>query len=195
MQISEAHRSACGDAVLRASPRAPPPPPAPACSWSEAELRLRAQQAGHGVHRYQGLFRLRSLIHTVAATRCALAQARGGAPPLQYLKFCAACCPPALERSPSSSLANLEPGGDRPKPRVRPHQPPPICCGPQQPTMSAISVTSVNVLDNPSKVTNPLQFEIQYECMFDLADGAPPARHPPARGRAPRVALSWRLSH
>ena len=42
--------------------------------------------------------------------------------------------------------------------------------------MSAISVTSVNVLDNPSKVTNPLQFEIQYECMFDLADGAPPAR-------------------
>ena len=41
--------------------------------------------------------------------------------------------------------------------------------------MSAISVTSVNVLDNPSKVTNPLQFEIQYECMFDLADGAPAA--------------------
>ncbi len=37
--------------------------------------------------------------------------------------------------------------------------------------MTAISVTSVNVLDNPSKVTNPLQFEIQYECMFDLADG------------------------
>ncbi|KAL4856050.1 Histone chaperone asf1 [Chlorella vulgaris] len=36
--------------------------------------------------------------------------------------------------------------------------------------MTAISVTSVNVLDNPSKVTNPLQFEIQYECMFDLAD-------------------------
>jgi hypothetical protein len=37
--------------------------------------------------------------------------------------------------------------------------------------MTAISVTSVNVLDNPSKATNPLQFEIQYECMFDLADG------------------------
>jgi hypothetical protein len=36
--------------------------------------------------------------------------------------------------------------------------------------MTAISVTSVNVLDNPSKATNPLQFEIQYECMFDLAD-------------------------
>lgn len=43
--------------------------------------------------------------------------------------------------------------------------------------MTAISVTSVNVLDNPSKVTNPLQFEIQYECMFDLADGE--RRRPP----------------
>ena len=38
--------------------------------------------------------------------------------------------------------------------------------------MTAINVTSVNVLDNPSKVTNPLQFEIQYNCLYDLADGA-----------------------
>lgn len=38
--------------------------------------------------------------------------------------------------------------------------------------MTAINVTSVNVLDNPSKVTNPLQFEIQYDCLYDLADGA-----------------------
>ncbi|KAH7617766.1 hypothetical protein Ndes2526B_g07632 [Nannochloris sp. 'desiccata'] len=36
--------------------------------------------------------------------------------------------------------------------------------------MTAINVTNVNVLDNPSKVTNPLQFEIQYECLADLAD-------------------------
>jgi len=38
--------------------------------------------------------------------------------------------------------------------------------------MTAINVTSVNVLDNPSDVTNPLQFEIQYDCLYDLADGA-----------------------
>lgn len=37
--------------------------------------------------------------------------------------------------------------------------------------MTAISVTSVNVLDNPTKITNPLQFEIQYECLYDLQDG------------------------
>lgn len=38
--------------------------------------------------------------------------------------------------------------------------------------MTAISVTSVHVLDNPTKITNPLQFEIQYECLYDLQDGA-----------------------
>lgn len=37
--------------------------------------------------------------------------------------------------------------------------------------MTAISVTSVLVLDNPSLVSNPLQFEIQYECLYDLQDG------------------------
>lgn len=36
--------------------------------------------------------------------------------------------------------------------------------------MTAISVTSVVVLDNPSLVSNPLQFEIQYECLYDLQD-------------------------
>mmetsp|Transcript_7697 Transcript_7697/g.20961 ORF Transcript_7697/g.20961 Transcript_7697/m.20961 type:complete len:220 (-) Transcript_7697:74-733(-) len=36
--------------------------------------------------------------------------------------------------------------------------------------MTAINVTSVNVLDNPSPVTNPLQFEIQYDCLYDLPD-------------------------
>lgn len=40
--------------------------------------------------------------------------------------------------------------------------------------MAAISVTSVTVLDNPSKATNPLQFEIQYECLFPLEDGELP---------------------
>lgn len=38
--------------------------------------------------------------------------------------------------------------------------------------MSAINVTSVSVLDNPSRVTNPLQLEIQYECVHPLDDGA-----------------------
>jgi ASF1 like histone chaperone len=37
--------------------------------------------------------------------------------------------------------------------------------------MTAISVTNVNVLDNPTKVTNPLQLEIQYECLYALDDG------------------------
>lgn len=40
--------------------------------------------------------------------------------------------------------------------------------------MTAINVTSVSVLDNPSLFTNPLQFEIQYECLFDLKDGTLP---------------------
>ena len=34
--------------------------------------------------------------------------------------------------------------------------------------MAAISVTSVAVLDNPSLFTNPLQFEVSYECLYDL---------------------------
>ncbi|KDD75923.1 ASF1-like histone chaperone [Helicosporidium sp. ATCC 50920] len=36
--------------------------------------------------------------------------------------------------------------------------------------MTAVFVTSVNVLDNPTQITNPLQFEIQYECLYDLED-------------------------
>ena len=52
-------------------------------------------------------------------------------------------------------------------------------------SMTAISVTSVNVLDNPSKVTNPLQFEIQYECMFDLADGEQGRAGPGRASRGP----------
>jgi hypothetical protein len=40
--------------------------------------------------------------------------------------------------------------------------------------MAAISVTSVIVLDNPSPFTNPLQFEIQYECSYEIEDGMKP---------------------
>lgn len=39
--------------------------------------------------------------------------------------------------------------------------------------MSAINVTSVEVLDNPTNFANPLQFEIQYECLYQLEHGAP----------------------
>ena len=37
--------------------------------------------------------------------------------------------------------------------------------------MSAINITSVNVLDNPSYFVNPLQLEIQYECLYPLQHG------------------------
>lgn len=37
--------------------------------------------------------------------------------------------------------------------------------------MSAVNITSVNVLDNPAPFLNPLQFEIHYECLADLAEG------------------------
>eukprot|EP00240_Pyramimonas_obovata_P014268 CAMPEP_0118926974 /NCGR_PEP_ID=MMETSP1169-20130426/4560_1 /TAXON_ID=36882 /ORGANISM="Pyramimonas obovata, Strain CCMP722" /LENGTH=217 /DNA_ID=CAMNT_0006868643 /DNA_START=484 /DNA_END=1133 /DNA_ORIENTATION=- len=36
--------------------------------------------------------------------------------------------------------------------------------------MSAVNVTQVAILDNPSRFTNPLQFEIQYECLNDLQE-------------------------
>ena len=39
--------------------------------------------------------------------------------------------------------------------------------------MSAINITSVNVLDNPSYFQNPLQLEIQYECLYPLQHGEP----------------------
>ena len=42
--------------------------------------------------------------------------------------------------------------------------------------MSAINVTSVQVLDNPQFFASPLQFEIQYECLQDLRHGARDAR-------------------
>lgn len=40
-----------------------------------------------------------------------------------------------------------------------------------QATMSAVNVTNVAVLDNPSMFLNPFQFEISYECLVPLKDG------------------------
>jgi hypothetical protein len=37
--------------------------------------------------------------------------------------------------------------------------------------MSAVSITTINVLDNPAPFSNPLQFEIHYECLTDLEHG------------------------
>jgi histone chaperone ASF1 len=37
--------------------------------------------------------------------------------------------------------------------------------------MSAVSITTINVLDNPAPFSNPLQFEIYYECLTDLENG------------------------
>jgi hypothetical protein len=37
--------------------------------------------------------------------------------------------------------------------------------------MSAVNVTNVAVLDNPSMFKNPFQFEISYECLVSLEHG------------------------
>lgn len=37
--------------------------------------------------------------------------------------------------------------------------------------MTAVNVTNVTVLDNPSMFMNPFQFEISYECLCPLQDG------------------------
>mmetsp|Transcript_19213 Transcript_19213/g.45827 ORF Transcript_19213/g.45827 Transcript_19213/m.45827 type:complete len:122 (+) Transcript_19213:530-895(+) len=36
--------------------------------------------------------------------------------------------------------------------------------------MAAVNITAVNVLNNPSLFTAPLQFEIQYNCQYDLPE-------------------------
>lgn len=38
--------------------------------------------------------------------------------------------------------------------------------------MSAVNITNVTVLDNPAAFLNPFQFEISYECLTPLKDGA-----------------------
>jgi hypothetical protein len=40
--------------------------------------------------------------------------------------------------------------------------------------MSAVNITNVAVLDNPTAFLNPFQFEISYECLVPLDDGMPP---------------------
>lgn len=37
--------------------------------------------------------------------------------------------------------------------------------------MSAVNITNVAVLDNPTAFINPFQFEISYECLVPLDDG------------------------
>lgn len=37
--------------------------------------------------------------------------------------------------------------------------------------MTAINITAITVLDNPTLFVNPFQFEIQYECIQDLQHG------------------------
>lgn len=40
--------------------------------------------------------------------------------------------------------------------------------------MSAVNITNVAVLDNPTAFLNPFQFEISYECLVPLDDGTGP---------------------
>jgi hypothetical protein len=55
--------------------------------------------------------------------------------------------------------------------------------------MSAVNITNVAVLDNPTAFLNPFQFEISYECLVPLDDGTdrltpslPPFSVPATRG-------------
>ncbi|RZS09396.1 hypothetical protein BHM03_00040472, partial [Ensete ventricosum] len=52
--------------------------------------------------------------------------------------------------------------------------------------MSAVNITNVTVLDNPTAFLSPFQFEISYECLIPLEDavttlacGSPASRHRP----------------
>jgi histone chaperone ASF1 len=38
--------------------------------------------------------------------------------------------------------------------------------------MALVNVLNVTVLDNPTAFTNPFQFEVQFECLQALEDGA-----------------------
>lgn len=51
--------------------------------------------------------------------------------------------------------------------------------------MASVNVHKVVVLDNPTAFTNPIQFEISFECVKELKEGAPPPRCGP-RPRAAR---------
>lgn len=52
--------------------------------------------------------------------------------------------------------------------------------------MAAVNVTNVAILNNPTNFNQPLQFEIQYECVSNLADGKYTALEKPA-------GLKWTL--
>ena len=51
-----------------------------------------------------------------------------------------------------------------------------------------VRIVNVNVLDNPTSLTNPFQFEIIFESSRDLADGTTAA----SRGA---VDLEWKLTY
>jgi hypothetical protein len=51
--------------------------------------------------------------------------------------------------------------------------------------MSAVNITNVAVLDNPTAFLNPFQFEISYECLVALDDGKPPPLSPSAPSSTP----------
>jgi len=56
---------------------------------------------------------------------------------------------------------------------------------PEAAAMSAVNITNVAVLDNPTAFLNPFQFEISYECLVPLDDGTdppPPFSVPATRG-------------
>lgn len=38
--------------------------------------------------------------------------------------------------------------------------------------MSLVNILSIQVLDNPSRFTNPFQFEIAFECIAPLQEGS-----------------------
>lgn len=52
-----------------------------------------------------------------------------------------------------------------------------------------INVVNVNVLDNPTSVTNPFQFEIIFEACQDLQEGSIPVAH------SHRLDLEWKLTY
>jgi hypothetical protein len=37
--------------------------------------------------------------------------------------------------------------------------------------MSVVNITNIQVLDNPTRLTNPFQFEITFECIAALKNG------------------------
>lgn len=45
---------------------------------------------------------------------------------------------------------------------------------PPRRTMSVVNITNIQVLDNPTRLGNPFQFEITFECIAALQNGSPP---------------------